>query len=1003
MTSPTRIFSPLLSFLKSAFGGSKMAPPAPASFDHTEKMMDGICEALDSIEAAGTFAAIGKIDNSNIKPFNVRDVGLVSFPLQEPLAHQLIEKARQAPYGKGSETFVDTSVRNTWELDAAQLDLSDDGWIKTIEGGCNWVAQKLGITAPVKAELYRMLIYEKGAMFKAHTDTEKIPGMFGTLVICLPSEHQGGDLVLKHRHATKVFKSSEVQPSMLCWFSDVSHEVLPVTSGYRWVLTFNLAISEPNPQNHPSAALNAPGYSKLRSALETWLKSCQAEQEDILPAHLYYLLDHTYTETNISLNGLKGADLPRMRCLKDVCEELNATLLFAVLQKEEFGECEADWDDYGRDRWRDPYDDGDDDDEDDEDEDEDEYVEKDSDDDDEEEGDDDGEWHKFEEVHETNVFIKKLVCADGRTLRANMDIGMEDLEENLVQKCNNPFKSATRGEKDYSGFTGNEGVSATHWYRKTVAIMVPNDAMDMFLTQSVTRDEAQNLVPQYLAKCADPKTYESAMKMVHHLARLSWAVDNFGSYNYNYTDQKFSPAIAAEFLETILLHRQYELFNKAIGWFKTRLGTKPFDLVRRAAADDSFEFSRIKESLLHNLARNPVNDYMQLLTALVPLSDAACNPRLRDWVANEAVPSATKACQAATVTSAAGSAIVTIVKEYRDLEYFKTDVIPVIEKQASLMPFALAAVLQFLYFTAEDNFDKTLGLELSKPLLKSIINVMDCASIRTEEGTVGRSHVSKIQRYDYLQAQAAAVARATAREHANRFLDPSFLAECFARCIQFGWDDLSMILCFKIVSKVDTIPPTEFHPFWIPMLRELIITLDANKVPLSTSRYRELACAIFEAYLDGHVGQEPKGEVNYRLNPVNCTCRDCTLLNAFLTSNERSWRFPAGKGRRQHIHQKLEYAQLDCTHVTERSGSPQTLIVTKGLDPGTRAKNEWNDRFAQAWDDIITKFDQQKLKELLGGEFEKITTMCHLRLPGSRGPPVMSSKRAGSKRKAGEY
>lgn len=44
--------------------------------------------------------------------------------------------------------------------------------------------------------------------------------MFGALVICLPSEHQGGDLVVKQRDVTKTFKTSEVQPSMACWFSD---------------------------------------------------------------------------------------------------------------------------------------------------------------------------------------------------------------------------------------------------------------------------------------------------------------------------------------------------------------------------------------------------------------------------------------------------------------------------------------------------------------------------------------------------------------------------------------------------------------------------------------------------------------------------------------------------------------------------------------------------------------------------------------------------------------
>lgn len=100
----------------------------------------------------------------------------------------------------------------------------------TVSGLAIWAGKQLGITGPVTAELYKMLLYEKGALFKPHTDTEKIPGMFGTMVVCLPSAHEGGDLVLRHGDITKTFKSSEMQPSAFCWFSDVSHEVLPGAS-----------------------------------------------------------------------------------------------------------------------------------------------------------------------------------------------------------------------------------------------------------------------------------------------------------------------------------------------------------------------------------------------------------------------------------------------------------------------------------------------------------------------------------------------------------------------------------------------------------------------------------------------------------------------------------------------------------------------------------------------------------------------------------------------------
>ena len=43
----------------------------------------------------------------------------------------------------------------------------------------------------VRAELYKVLLYEPGSFFKKHRDTEKADGMFGTLVVQLPSRYIG--------------------------------------------------------------------------------------------------------------------------------------------------------------------------------------------------------------------------------------------------------------------------------------------------------------------------------------------------------------------------------------------------------------------------------------------------------------------------------------------------------------------------------------------------------------------------------------------------------------------------------------------------------------------------------------------------------------------------------------------------------------------------------------------------------------------------------------------
>lgn len=63
---------------------------------------------------------------------------------------------------------------------------------------------------------------------------------------------------------------------------------------------------------------------------------------------------------------------------------------------------------------------------------------------------------------------------------------------------------------------------------------------------------------------------------------------------------------------------------------------------------------------------------------------------------------------------------------------------------------------------------------------------------------------------------------------------------------------------------------------------------------------------------------------------LKCNCCDCRELSKFLQNpNEHVHRFPLRKDRRQHLHRQIETHHCDLTHVTERTGSPQTLVCTK--------------------------------------------------------------------------
>ena len=116
---------------------------------------------------------------------------------------------------------------------------------------------------------------------------------------------------------------------------------------------------------------------------------------------------------------------------------------------------------------------------------------------------------------------------------------------------------------------------------------------------------------------------------------------------------------------------------------------------------------------------------------------------------------------------------------------------------------------------------------------------------------------------------------------------------------------------------------------------------------------------------------------------VSCSCSDCFNLNIFLVESQSRVRaFPLAKRRRQHLHQQLDAARIDCTHETERRGSPQSLIVTKTFKGDVSRKAKW-DAACKLARQNFAKFEQTDLRRLLGDQYDAITS---LRIVSREGP-----------------
>ena len=93
---------------------------------------------------------------------------VLGLPLCEAQAKHLIEVASRAPFGRGEQTIVDTSVRCTWQLDPTQFSITNPQWQDSLQLLLPRVKTELGCHTKmnVTCQLYKLLLYEPGGHFK---------------------------------------------------------------------------------------------------------------------------------------------------------------------------------------------------------------------------------------------------------------------------------------------------------------------------------------------------------------------------------------------------------------------------------------------------------------------------------------------------------------------------------------------------------------------------------------------------------------------------------------------------------------------------------------------------------------------------------------------------------------------------------------------------------------------------------------------------------------------
>lgn len=407
----------------------------PSSTTHPR---DQFARLLGAAVSPGAFSARRTARPDDLR-LEVRGVGPITLPVSNRLAKELCLTGRPARFGRGEQTLLDPTVRDTWEIPKSRVKIDKRQWNTTLVPILDGLRADLGLPAECKltADLHSMLVYAPGQFFAPHQDSEKADTMIGTLVVSLPSASTGGAFQVEHAGRTVTYRPSKQMLSFVAFYADCRHQVRPVTSGYRVVLTYNLLLQGDTAAS--SAGRTNPG---LTVELARCLDRHFGDSDE--PTRLVYLLDHEYTQRALGWARLKGSDASRAAMVRAAADAADCEATLALAEVHETWSAYEDEPSWG---WHGGY----------------------SDDEDEDEDSDGGSADDYE--------LEELIESETR-----LDCWLDDSDEVTPTSltifddevcATTPTADLSPHESSYEGYMGNYGNTLDRWYRRAAIVLWP--------------------------------------------------------------------------------------------------------------------------------------------------------------------------------------------------------------------------------------------------------------------------------------------------------------------------------------------------------------------------------------------------------------------------------------------------------------------------------------------------------------------------------------------------
>ncbi|XP_038068209.1 uncharacterized protein LOC119737726 [Patiria miniata] len=268
------------------------------------------------------------------------------WPITKLPVEELLEFCTPAPYGdlEKQETVYNSNVRLASECEASKFKFarkSDPNpqpgkrnktgtplpqvLVDYIPDFLRFIRSKVSSTLAneddVTLECYKLNVCGTGGFFSAHVDTPvDAAQMIGTVVVCLPCPHTGGELIVKHRGAKEEFLFAKLSADRgkiqwAAFLSDCVHEILPVKSGHLITITYNIIRKKSSwSESGFGHYTNRKFFTgkKIKADQNTTLANIVSDVLEIAQKknlkQLGIFLRHKYTMSALAEGNLKGLD-----------------------------------------------------------------------------------------------------------------------------------------------------------------------------------------------------------------------------------------------------------------------------------------------------------------------------------------------------------------------------------------------------------------------------------------------------------------------------------------------------------------------------------------------------------------------------------------------------------------------------------------------------------------------------------------------------------------------